>query len=180
MCAGIDVQQAMPLCEASAGARFAGGGAPVHRHAHKVSAEGFQRLEEMWEGLAGAGRIFDGDPRTPVTEEVEAAENPETHRHAMILVGVDGDGAVGRDAAERVSDHARFAQEAVYRFDEYKSRKPASGDLLLPPALSKHSADAMTATGNTPDYAEIPGNFGHLDGVVGIAAVAQQISAFLN
>ncbi|PRD35776.1 UNVERIFIED_CONTAM: pepA [Trichonephila clavipes] len=36
----------------------------------------------------------------------------------------------GRDAAERVSDHARFAQEAVYRFDEYKSRKPASGDLL--------------------------------------------------
>ncbi|WP_166839167.1 E22 family MetX-like putative esterase [Rheinheimera pleomorphica] len=57
---------------------------------------------------------------------------------------------------------------------------PASGDLLLPPALSKNSADAMTATGNTPDYAEIPGNFGHLDGVVGIAAVAQQISAFLN
>uniref|UniRef100_A0A486XWG5 Probable acyltransferase n=1 Tax=Rheinheimera sp. BAL341 TaxID=1708203 RepID=A0A486XWG5_9GAMM len=57
---------------------------------------------------------------------------------------------------------------------------PASGDLLLPPTLSKYSADAMAAAGNQPQYAEIPGKFGHLDGVVGIAAVAQQISAFLN
>lgn len=57
---------------------------------------------------------------------------------------------------------------------------PASGDLLLPPTLSKYSVDAMAAAGNQPQYAEIPGNFGHLDGVVGIAAVAQQIAAFLN
>ena len=30
----------------------------------------------------------------------EAPEDPETHRHAMVLIGVDSDGAVGRDAAE--------------------------------------------------------------------------------
>ena len=57
---------------------------------------------------------------------------------------------------------------------------PASGDLLLPPALSKHSADTLSAAGNQAHYAEIPGNFGHLDGVVGIAAVAERISTFLQ
>jgi len=36
----------------------------------------------------------------------------------------------GRDLGQRVSDHARFAIEAAYRFDEYKSKKPAAGDLL--------------------------------------------------
>lgn len=57
---------------------------------------------------------------------------------------------------------------------------PASGDLLLPPALSQHSAAVMKAGGNTPRYAEIPGIWGHLDGVVGISAVAEQIAEFLN
>lgn len=57
---------------------------------------------------------------------------------------------------------------------------PATGDLLLPPALSKNSAAAMAAAGNTPQYAEIPGNWGHLDGVIGIEAVAAQIADFLN
>src|SRR5690606_7603234 len=71
-------------------------------------------------------------------------------------------------------------QQALSRVKAKTLFLPASGDLLLPPALSKHSADAMAASGNKPQYTEIPGNFGHLDGVVGIAAVAQQISTFLN
>jgi homoserine O-acetyltransferase/O-succinyltransferase len=57
---------------------------------------------------------------------------------------------------------------------------PASADLLLPPALSQASVAAMRSAGLAPDYAEIPGNWGHLDGVTGISAVAAQIQAFLN
>jgi homoserine acetyltransferase len=57
---------------------------------------------------------------------------------------------------------------------------PASGDLLLPPAFSQHSADAMKKAGNTPQYAEIPGNWGHLDGLVNIQSVAPLIETFPN
>jgi len=57
---------------------------------------------------------------------------------------------------------------------------PATGDLLLPPALSQSSVAAMQSAGLKPDYAEIPGNWGHLDGVIGISAVADKIHAFLN
>ena len=71
-------------------------------------------------------------------------------------------------------------QQALKRVKAKTLFLPASGDLLLPPALSQHSADALTAAGNKPQYIEIPGDFGHLDGVVGIAAVAQQIAVFLN
>ena len=71
-------------------------------------------------------------------------------------------------------------QHALSRVTAKTLFLPASGDLLLPPALSQHSAAAMTAGGNTPRYAEIPGIWGHLDGVVGISAVAEQIAEFLN
>ena len=57
----------------------------------------------------------------------------------------------GRDLNQRISDHARFAIEASYRFDEYKSRKPAATDLLgkLTLAISergelKAAKDALT------------------------------------
>ena len=69
-------------------------------------------------------------------------------------------------------------QQALSRVKAKTLFLPASGDLLLPPALSQHSAAAMTAGGNTPHYAEIPGIWGHLDGVVGISAVAEQIAEF--
>lgn len=36
----------------------------------------------------------------------------------------------GRDALEKVTDHARFALEASYRFDTYKSKVPAKNELL--------------------------------------------------
>ena len=57
---------------------------------------------------------------------------------------------------------------------------PASGDLLIPPQLSKNSVSVMQQAGNIAQYQEIPGSFGHLDGVVGITAVAEHIKAFLN
>lgn len=71
-------------------------------------------------------------------------------------------------------------QQAVAKITAPTLFLPATGDLLLPPALSKNSAAAMTAAGNTPQYAEISGNWGHLDGVIGIEAVASQIAGFLN
>ena len=64
----VDVQQPVTLGEASARARFSRRGATVHGHANKVSAEGFKSLEEMRESFAGAGRVFDGDPRPPVAK----------------------------------------------------------------------------------------------------------------
>lgn len=71
-------------------------------------------------------------------------------------------------------------QHALSRVKAKTLFLPASGDLLLPPALSQHSATAMKIAGNTPQYAEIPGIWGHLDGVVGISAVAEQLAEFLN
>ena len=71
-------------------------------------------------------------------------------------------------------------QQALGRVKAKTLFLPASGDLLLPPALSQRSAAAMTAAGNSPQYVEIPGQFGHLDGVLGIAAVAEQLAAFLQ
>lgn len=55
---------------------------------------------------------------------------------------------------------------------------PASGDQLLLPEMSKISAAAMPAA--QVSYAEIPGDWGHLDGVVNISAVADKIAAFLQ
>lgn len=55
---------------------------------------------------------------------------------------------------------------------------PATGDQLLLPTMSQRSVAAMSPT--TVSYAEIPGDFGHLDGIVNIGAVAEQIAIFLN
>ena len=71
-------------------------------------------------------------------------------------------------------------QQALSRVKAKTLFLPASGDLLLPPALSQQSVTVMHAAGNNAQYAEIPGNWGHLDGVVGIAAVADTIAGFLK
>lgn len=55
---------------------------------------------------------------------------------------------------------------------------PASGDQLLLPKMSVQSAAAMPPAQVT--LAEIPGDWGHLDGVVNISAVAAQIADFLK
>ena len=56
---------------------------------------------------------------------------------------------------------------------------PATGDLLLPPEMSKRSQQQLQATGNKAMLQEIPGQSGHLDGVLGIQAVAAPLAAFL-
>ncbi|RVU42079.1 homoserine O-acetyltransferase [Rheinheimera riviphila] len=57
---------------------------------------------------------------------------------------------------------------------------PATGDLLLPPAMAKLSQQQLQATGNQATLTEIPGQWGHLDGVLGIQAVGSQLAEFLT
>jgi homoserine O-acetyltransferase/O-succinyltransferase len=56
---------------------------------------------------------------------------------------------------------------------------PATGDLLLPPAMAKLSAQQMQGASNPVALTEIPGQWGHLDGVLGMPAVAAELAAFL-
>jgi homoserine O-acetyltransferase len=56
---------------------------------------------------------------------------------------------------------------------------PATGDLLLTPAMAKQSQQQMQANGNNAALREIPGQWGHLDGVLGIEAVAAPLTEFL-
>lgn len=60
---------------------------------------------------------------------------------------------------------------------------PASGDLLLTPAMSAQSQQALTAP-NRQDVANqltpIPGQMGHLDGLLNIQAVEPELKAFLE
>ncbi len=57
---------------------------------------------------------------------------------------------------------------------------PAAGDQLLLPQMSRTTQQALEAAGKTVHYHEIPGIWGHLDGVVGMAAVADVLRDFLN
>jgi homoserine O-acetyltransferase len=56
---------------------------------------------------------------------------------------------------------------------------PATGDLLLPPAMAKRSQQQLHAHGNSAELLEVPGQWGHLDGVLGMTAVAEALAAFL-
>lgn len=55
---------------------------------------------------------------------------------------------------------------------------PASGDLLLTPAMATRSQQNMPAVSQAA-LNEIPGQWGHLDGILGIAAIAKPLEAFL-
>ena len=79
-----------------------------------------------------------------------------------------------------VGDGLSAVQQALARVKAKTLFMPASGDLLLMPMLTKASAAAMAQSDNQPDYTEIPGDWGHLDGVVGITTVDEQIRAFLQ
>ncbi|WP_127019983.1 E22 family MetX-like putative esterase [Rheinheimera mangrovi] len=52
---------------------------------------------------------------------------------------------------------------------------PATGDLLLTPAMAKHSKEQMPDAG----YEEISGQAGHLDGLLNIQSKTEQIRLFL-
>lgn len=57
---------------------------------------------------------------------------------------------------------------------------PASNDLLLQPYLAKQAADILTEQGKAPQYEEIEGLWGHLDGLFSIPSKADTLKAFLE
>lgn len=70
-------------------------------------------------------------------------------------------------------------QQSIKRIKAKTLFLPATGDLLLPVAMAKQSQQQMQAAGNNAALIEIPGQWGHLDGVLGIAAVADPLAEFL-
>lgn len=71
-------------------------------------------------------------------------------------------------------------QQALSRIEAKTLFLPAAGDQLLLPEMAKASVEALQAAGKEVDYAEIPGIWGHLDGVVGIGAVEEKIRRFIE
>lgn len=71
-------------------------------------------------------------------------------------------------------------QQALSRVQAKTLFLPATGDQLLLPEMAQASVEAMRSAGKQVEYAEIPGIWGHLDGVVGISAVAEHIQNFLD
>lgn len=57
---------------------------------------------------------------------------------------------------------------------------PASNDLLLKPYLAKQTVALLEQQGKNPQYEEIQGIWGHLDGIFSIASKAGTIAEFLN
>ena len=57
---------------------------------------------------------------------------------------------------------------------------PASNDLLLQPYLAKQTVALLEQQGKTPQYEEIQGIWGHLDGIFSISSKADTIAEFLN
>lgn len=57
---------------------------------------------------------------------------------------------------------------------------PAANDLLLQPYLAQRAHNILKQQGNTTDYEEIQGPWGHLDGVFTIATKAEKIRLFLQ
>ncbi len=57
---------------------------------------------------------------------------------------------------------------------------PAESDLLLVPAYAHRAVDILKKQGKDADLVTIPGNGGHLDGVLAMARVADRLKAFLD
>jgi len=57
---------------------------------------------------------------------------------------------------------------------------PAKNDLLLQPYMAQQSVKLLQAQGKDPQYAEIEGIWGHLDGIYSISSKADLLAEFIN
>ncbi|WP_258241095.1 E22 family MetX-like putative esterase [Pseudidiomarina homiensis] len=57
---------------------------------------------------------------------------------------------------------------------------PATNDLLLQPYLAKKAVEVLKQQGKDPQYSEIEGIWGHLDGLFSIPSKAEELRAFLE
>lgn len=78
-----------------------------------------------------------------------------------------------------VAGHGASLEEGLKKIKAPMLLLPAKGDLLLFPAMSQRVRDIVKANGGEVEYLELVGDFGHLDGVLGIAQAGDAIKAFL-
>lgn len=76
--------------------------------------------------------------------------------------------------------NAATVEEGAKRIKAKALFLPAKSDLLLFPDYSKQAVALLKKQGNVAEYAEIPGDGGHLDGVTDVAKVGDKIKAFLS
>ena len=76
--------------------------------------------------------------------------------------------------------NAATVEEGAKRIKAKALFLPAKSDLLLFPDYSKQAVALLKKQGNVVEYAEIPGDGGHLDGVTDVAKVGDKIKAFLS
>lgn len=76
--------------------------------------------------------------------------------------------------------NAASVEEGAKRIKAKALFLPAKSDLLLFPDYSKKAVEILKKQGNVVEYAEIPGDGGHLDGVTDVAKVGDKIKAFLK
>ena len=76
--------------------------------------------------------------------------------------------------------NAASVEEGTKRIKAKALFLPAKSDLLLFPDYSKQAVALLKKQGNVAEYAEIPGDGGHLDGVTDVSKVGDKIKAFLS
>src|SRR3989441_6194230 len=79
-----------------------------------------------------------------------------------------------------VTGHKGSLEEGIRDIKARALLLPAASDLLLFPDYSKQAMDLLRKNGRDVSYVEIPGDGGHLDGVLAIAQVGGQLRDFLS
>lgn len=79
-----------------------------------------------------------------------------------------------------VTGHRGALEEGLKRVKAPVLLLPASSDLLLVPDYSRRVQALLTSQGTPVEYVEIPGDGGHLDGVLAISKVGDAIRRFLT
>ena len=79
-----------------------------------------------------------------------------------------------------IAGHGTSLEQGLAKVKAKSLFLPATTDLLLLPAFARKTHEALLAQSKRSDYAEIEGEFGHLDGVYTIQQHAETLSGFLS
>ena len=79
-----------------------------------------------------------------------------------------------------VTGHQNNLEEGLGRIKARALFIPAESDLLLLPGYAQKAVDILKRQGKQADLVAIPGNGGHLDGVLSLTRVADKLKAFLD
>lgn len=79
-----------------------------------------------------------------------------------------------------VTGHQNNLEEGLGRIKARALFIPAESDLLLLPGYAQKAVDILKRQGKQADLVAIPGNGGHLDGVLAMTRVADKLKAFLD